>query len=55
MLQSFLLRKYEQNVQEYCTDKANEKKQSLLDIIKISLGTTIDSDKTNDSQETILG
>ena len=38
---------------KHCTDLTNEKKQSILDIIDISLDTAIDSTKTYDSQETI--
>ena len=45
-------KKIQPECNKYCRDTANELKQGLLDIIEISSGTAIDSDKTYDSQET---
>ena len=49
----FLSGKIQPECNKYCTDRANKLKWSLLDAIEISLSTTIDSDKTYDSLETI--
>ena len=45
--------KTKQIAKKQVTDSTNEKKQSFLDIIEISSDTTVDSNKTFDSQETI--